>query len=305
MKYAINKEFGIYRKFKPPINRFVLRMAKLFLSFMPKGMGSSKSLKIQRIKIPCRDGKKIKLYIIRKKDKLGNAPAIFNIHGGGFVFKGAPYHYKLAKQYALKTGNTVVFVDYRLAFDNAQGVPLSDCVDAYKFIIENAEKLNIKKEIIFVGDSAGAYLSIVLTKECLEQNLPMPAAELLVYPAADPEMTAQSMQVYYDTPMWNAKNNKKMWQYYSHKNKVYQPLQDNLSFMPKTYIETAEYDCLHDEGIMLHQKILDCGGVSELHQTKGTMHGYDIKLKAPTTKQNINSRINFINSVLKNKSREF
>lgn len=301
MKYAINKEFGLYCKFKPSVNRFVLCMAKLFLSLMPKGMHSSKSLKIQRVKIPCSDGKRIKLYVIRKKNEDGNVPVIFDIHGGGFVFKGASYHYKLAKQYALRTGNAVVFVDYRLAFDNAYGVPLSDCVTAYKFITEHAERFHFGKEIIFAGDSAGGYLSVALTKECAQQNLPMPIAELLVYPVADPDMTAQSMQVYPDTPMWNAKSNQKMWQYYSYGNIVYRPLQDDLSFMPPTYIETAEYDCLHDEGVMLYQKILDCGGKAELYQTKGTMHGYDIKLKAPTTVKSVDKRISFLNGVLQNK----
>lgn len=301
MKYAINKEFGLYRKFKPPINRFALRLAKLALSVMPKGMHSSKLLKIQRVKVPCSDGKKIKLYVIRKKGEEGNVPVIFNIHGGGFVFKGSPHHYKLAKQYALQTGAAVVYVDYRLAFDNAYGVTLADCVTAYKFITEHAEQFNLGKEIILAGDSAGGYLSVALTKECAQQNLSMPIAELLVYPAADPDMTTQSMQAYPDTPMWNATNNRKMWPIYSRGNAVYNPLQDDLSFMPMTYIETAEYDCLHDEGVMLYERILECGGQAELYQTKGTMHGYDIKLKAPTTVQSVDKRIRFLNDILQKK----
>ena len=298
MKYAINKEFGIYRKFKPPVNRLVLGMAKVFLSLMPKGMHSSESLKIQRLKITCRDGKKIKLYIITPKNKEGKLPVIFNIHGGGFVFKGAPYHYKLAREYAIRTGNTVIFVDYRLAFDSEYKTPLSDCIDAYKFVIGNAEKYNLAKDkVIFAGDSAGGYLAVALTKECVKQKLPEPVAELLVYPVADPEMTSLSMKEYTDTPMWNAENNRKMWRYYSHGNNAYNPLLDDLSFMPVTYIETADYDCLRDEGIMLHRKISACGGKSELYQTEGTVHGYDIKLKATTTIESINKRIEFLKSV--------
>lgn len=301
MKYAINKEFGLYRRFKTSVNRFVICMAKLFLSLMPKGMHSSKLLRIHSVKVSCSDGKKIKLYIVHKKGKEGNVPVIFNIHGGGFVFKGSPHHYKLAKKYALQTGNTVVYVDYRLAFNNAYGVSLSDCVTAYKFITENAERFNLGKEIILAGDSSGGYLSVALTKECVKQKLPMPVAELLVYPVADPDMTSQSMQAYPDTPMWNAKNNQKIWRYYSCGNAAYNPLQDDLSFMSPTYIETAEYDCLHDEGVMLYERILDCGGKAELYQTKGTMHGYDIKPKAPTTVKSVDKRISFLNGVLQKK----
>ena len=34
---------------------------------------------------------------------------------------------------------------------------------------------------------------------------------MLIYPAIDNAMTTESMKQFPDTPMWNAKNNRKMW----------------------------------------------------------------------------------------------
>lgn len=63
---------------------------------------------------------------------------------------------------------------------------------------------------------------------------------------------------------------------------------------PPTYIETAEYDCLHDEGILLFQKLTALGVACILYETKGTMHGYDICRKAPTTRSAIEKWISFL-----------
>ena len=129
MKYAIKKEFGIYRFLRFPLNKAVLHLAKFFLSATPKGMHSSKDLQIEKIKI-----KNFKAYVI--KPKLKAKQTIFYLHGGGFVFKGAPYHYKLAKIYALKSQSNVIFVDYSLAFEKG-GHPLNDCEDTYRFFLAN------------------------------------------------------------------------------------------------------------------------------------------------------------------------
>ena len=295
MKYDIAKEFGLYRKFKPPLNLFALRAAKVFLMCIPKGLHSSKTLEIRRLFVPCRDGKRIRLYLFRSKPSRSASPVLFYLHGGGFVFSGAPYHYRQAKEYALRTGRTVVFAEYRLAFDHDFLTPLSDCVDAYRFVVRHAAEWGLAKEnIAIAGDSAGGYLALALMKECRGQNLPMPTGALLVYPVVDPSMSSRSMQEYTDTPMWNAAANRKMWAYYAKGNHVYRPLQEDLSFLPGTYIETAQYDCLRDEGEQLYQRILNCGGRAELHRTKGTMHGYDVKPKAAITRECIERRIAFL-----------
>lgn len=300
MKYAISREFAIYRFFRPPFNSVMLRLSKVLLSLVPKGMKNSRKLEISKRKIECSDKKRVGTYVIRPKAKDGVQPAILFLHGGGFVFKPAQYHYQLAKLYALQTNRTVLFVDYRLAFETPFGRTVEDCFDAYQYMLTYADKLQIdKNNIAFVGDSAGGYLCLSLLALCKERGLPPAKKQMLVYPAVDSKMETESMKTFVDTPCWNAKLNKKMWATFSKGGTVYNPLEENVSFFPPTFIETAEFDCLRDEAGLLAKKLRESGVECELNETKGTMHGFDISLKAPTTLSAIEKRVAFLNDIEK------
>lgn len=291
MKYAINKEFGIFRRFKPPLNKLVLRLALA----MPKCTHSTKSVAAKTFKVAASDGKTVPCCVFSPKESQGKLPLIFFLHGGGFVFKGTPYHYNLAKICAEKLKAKVVFVDYRLAFQGKYLVSLNDCFAAYHYVVEHAEELGADIENVgLMGDSAGGYLALALCKMLAENGAVLPKFQMLIYPVVDPAMSSQSMKQFADTPMWNAKANAKMWQMYSCGNMPYNPLDDDLSFMPQTYVETAQFDCLHDEGVALHNKLLACGVKSVLNQTFGTMHGFDICRNAPTTQKTLQHRIDVL-----------
>lgn len=64
--------------------------------------------------------------------------------------------------------------------------------------------------------------------------------------------------------------------------------------MPAAYVETAEFDCLHDDGINYAKKLENAGVVVELNEIKGTMHGFDIVQKAPATKATVRTRIEYM-----------
>jgi len=64
--------------------------------------------------------------------------------------------------------------------------------------------------------------------------------------------------------------------------------------VPPAYIETAEFDCLHDDGILYTELLGQAGIAVTLNETKGTMHGFDIATKAPTTLAAMQQRITFM-----------
>ena len=75
----------------------------------------------------------------------------------------------------------------------------------------------------------------------------------------------------------------------------YSPVEaQNFDGLPSAYIETAEFDCLHDDGILYAQKLQSAGIAVVLKETKGTMHGFDIVQKAKTTKAALQQRIAFM-----------
>ena len=63
-----------------------------------------------------------------------------------------------------------------------------------------------------------------------------------------------------------------------------------------TYIETAEYDCLRDGANIYADKLRDLGISVELHNTEGTVHGYDMALKSSIVKDLIEKRVDFLKS---------
>ena len=111
-------------------------------------------------------------------------------------------------------------------------------------------------------------------------------------------MNTESMKKFTDTPVWNSILNKKMWDLYLGDNETYiSPGEmEDVSFMPKTYIETAEFDCLHDEAIEFAEKLKKENIDVIINETKGTIHGFDMR-NGETTKKIVNERMEFIKRV--------
>ena len=61
--------------------------------------------------------------------------------------------------------------------------------------------------------------------------------------------------------------------------------------------EVAEFDCLHDEGIAFVERLLSDGVVAEVHEIKGTCHGYEDSLKSTILENCIKRRIKWIQKV--------
>ena len=64
--------------------------------------------------------------------------------------------------------------------------------------------------------------------------------------------------------------------------------------LPPTYIETAEFDCLHDEGIIYAEKSKNRTVELQINETKGTFHGYDMLSSHQISKNSVEKRIAFM-----------
>ena len=69
---------------------------------------------------------------------------------------------------------------------------------------------------------------------------------------------------------------------------------EDLGFFPPTYIEAAEYDCLHDEGIEFGEKLKSQGVPVEVHDMKGTCHGYETAIKSSIVEKCMSWRLEWI-----------
>lgn len=286
---------------KVPYHKLMIRGANLFqiISFhftrIPNGT-INRSITIKGYK-----GRDYRVELFEPYDVLEKLPCLIYVHGGAFSYKASAYHKKLACMYAEKAKCRVFVPDYHLLPRYPFPAAYDDVLALYKNIMENVETYGIDNEKIGIaGDSAGASIAALLCNNHVRENLTRPCMQMLVYPVTDINMQTDSMVKFTDTPLWNAKNNKRMWQYYCKNLNVANinrasPMHSELPrILPDTYIETAEYDCLHDEGILYGKKLQEAGANVEINETRGTIHGYDSAITADIAICNINKRIQFI-----------
>ena len=287
MKYPIKKEFFPFSYFTPPISEKFLAMAVRHMK-VPKYVFKDKKLKVSIHKIKSYDNEEIECLVMTPVSANNDTPCLIYIHGGGFVMPAAGYHYKNAMHYAKELGCKVVFVNYRLAPKHPHPVFFEDCYAAMCWTYDNAKTLGIDNSRIGIGgDSAGSTLAVGVCMMIKDRNHPIKLKfQMLPYPYLDARNNSDSAKKFIDTPMWNSKLSNKITPMTKvDKNRLdyvyYSPVEaENFEGLPPAYIETAEFDCLHDDGILYAKKLNEAGIKVVLNETKGTMHGFDIKQKA-------------------------
>lgn len=300
-KYPITYEFFPFSKFTPPMSRRFVTLAQKGMK-VPKFLWNDPKLDVQSRMIPGYQGTEIESFILTPKGMKGPAPCLVNFHGGGFVFEGSSSHYKMAMTYAREACCKVVYVRYRLAPRYPFPIPQEDCYAALCWVHDHAQELGIDPQRIGVGgDSAGGTLTVTACMMARDRGAEIrPMFQLLVYPWLDGRNCSESYRRFTDTPMWNSTLSKKVGPlinpHPSATPLAYQsPVEaDSFAELPDAYVEVAEFDCLHDDGV-LYAKLLHRAGVeAELHETKGTMHGFDTVFHAPTSQAMIAKRVAYM-----------
>lgn len=303
LKYSINKELLEITKQKAPSNIKLYPLISFAMKYMFK-CKTDDDVDVLQYEIAGYRDAKIKTYVIEPKGCKEILPCIVYFHGGGFILRASAAHYKIAKWYAQKVKCKIVYVDYRLAPKHPFPIPVEDCYSAYQWTILNADKLGIDKNKIGIGgDSAGGNLAASVTTMLKDRKQQLLVGAMLIYPVMDRRMKTESMKRYIDTPVWNAKLSKMMWKAYLKDTnadvKYASPMEaESLSFFPRTYIEVAEYDCLHDEGMDFSDRLQQEGVKVELHEEKGTCHGFEMALKSTILKNAMERRVNWLKEIL-------
>lgn len=173
----------------------------------------------------------------------------------------------------------------------------ADACAALRYAWDNAAALGIDRMRLAVGgDSAGGALAAGCAqwaRDCAGIGL---CFQLLLYPVTDCRMQTDSMRRGRDTPLWNARLNRRMWRLYlrggagDHPSWAAPMLAERFDGLPPAYVEVEQFDCLHDEGIA-YAAALQAAGVSvQVEDVRGTFHGFDVFRKADLVKKQIEAR---------------
>ena len=294
-KYTLDPQFKVLTHFKLPLWKWPAAPLQTFMRTWPCLSDARVEVTTQRI--PVSGGDEIRVFVMRPRGLKNNAPCFFYIHGGGFYFPSAPYHYTFAKEYAVRAGCVVVYPDYRLAPKHPYPAAAEDCRAAFVWMTEHAAQLGVDLTRIAVGgDSAGGDLAAVMTLMARDRGGAQPMFQLLIYPVTDRRMETPSAKQYRDTPGWNAALSEKMWAYYlptlpAEHIEYASPMEaQSFAGLPAAYVEVAEFDSLRDEGLN-YAAALEAAGVKVTrHKTKGTPHGFEFISNAPLTQETVRYR---------------
>lgn len=314
-KYPLAEEyFNIEDSGEPNGDPEILRQANAECLNATKNIkADGVSVKEDQYKIEGYKGGTVELRVfspISNDDKI--LPCVVNFHGGAFVGEGMPHQIQYCIQYAEKIVCRVVFVGYRTALDNPFPLPVEDCYCSLMWVMKHTETLRIDRERIAVmGDSAGGALAAAVCHMARDRAAAMPCFQMLIYPVTDSRQITESVKKYIDVPEINTKGIRLMWEMYLRNGDHGIPqyaaplLAEHFEGLPPAYVETAEFDCLHDEGIAYAEK-LEMAGVSViLNETLKTFHGYDIYQEKQLAKKAVEYRCEILKHVFgKKESRE-
>lgn len=220
----------------------------------------------------------LRIYVPQNSVK---APVIVFFHGGGFVINSLNTHDKACRRLCKMNQAFVVSVDYRLAPEHKFPAGVMDCYDATKWVAENiAAYGGDPDKLVVMGDSAGGNLATVTAIQARDLGTPKIAAQVLVYPTVDAHMTFPSID---ENAEGYILTKALMSWFLDHYKKVEADKDDplmsplyikDLSSLPPTLVQTAQFDPLRDEGKAYAQKLKKAGNKVQYTNYDGLIHTY-------------------------------
>lgn len=208
-------------------------------------------------------------------------PTLLFFHGGGWVQGSIDTHDGLCGTLTDLSNVRVISFDYRLAPEHKFPAAPDDVLACYRNLLEGDGGLNIKLDCLAVGgDSAGGNLAACLMHDLMAARLPLPAAQLLIYPGLDGRLTSKSMQDLHDQPLLAA--DRIDW-YLSHylpedqdrtDPRVSPLLSPHLAKQPPALIIAGGHDPLWDDGLSYAKALENAGVPVKLLKYPGQVHAF-------------------------------
>lgn len=240
---------------------------------------NSTELLIEDHAVESRNGDSIKLRFYRPNNAPSVSAAICFIHGGGWVLGNLDTHDGICNDLALRTGQTVIAVDYRLSPEHAFPAAVHDTIDTLLALQDNAERFGINpSNIAIMGDSAGSSLAVAASLQ-LRGQAAQPARLALIYPALGADIDRPSFQENANVPGLSPDLMRFFFTSYIAGEQLPDAmaaplLVEDLSGLPPVYISAAQFDPLRDDATDFKHRLDEINSPAQLRIEKGLGHGY-------------------------------
>jgi acetyl esterase/lipase len=241
----------------------------------------NKNVQIESVDIEMRDGSFITARWTTNR-KCSRKRAILYIHGGGMIIGTATDSDDMVSRYVEATGVNMLSVNYRLSPEFGYPIPINDCFDSLKWLVQHAIDMEIEPDHISVmGESSGGCLAAAVALLARDEGIHLDR-QLLIYPMLDDRtMTADRSIVPFLT--WTEQENITGWQAFLGDLYGKKDIPDyasparciNLTDVAAAYIEVAELDLFRDEDINFCSKLLKAGVPVEMVLYSAVPHSFD------------------------------
>jgi acetyl esterase len=216
----------------------------------------------------------------RRYRPAGARGTIVWLHGGGWVLDGIDSGDAMCRILAQSAAATVVSVDYRVAPEHPFPVPLDDCWEALRWVA--AGLAGDSWPLVIGGDSAGGNMSAVLARRARDAGGPPLAAQILVYPVTDHDMTTPSYLEHgaNESLLLDAASMRWFWEHYApdrsdRDDPDASPLRaQDLSGLAPAIVVIAEYDPLRDEGLAYAERLREADVAVSMHRYDDMPHAF-------------------------------
>jgi acetyl esterase/lipase len=229
-------------------------------------------------------GAPISMLTLRPGGLFGHAPCIYHLHGGGMIMGNRRTGVDVPLQWAIEFGAVVVSLEYRLAPEFPDPVPVEDAYAGLVWTHRNADELGINPGCLLVaGASAGGGLGAGIAMMSRDRLGPPIVGLALMCPMIDDRTGLPGSGPAAGELVWDRVSNDTGWNALlgdRRKGPGVSPYAaptraTDLTNLPPVYIDVGSAEIFRDEGLEFASRLWRAGGQAELHVWPGGFHAFD------------------------------
>lgn len=198
---------------------------------------------------------------------------VLYLHGGGFQIGGHYLHRNMVGRFAGQLGAPLLHVNYRKIPRHSVADAMSDCVDAYKYVLG----LGIDPaRIIIMGDSSGGYFTFTTALAIRDTGLPLPGALVSIAPLTDFDVAAKISSASARTCAVVPRSAMSVLPRLALRSgrgaALVSPAHCRLSGLPPTLIQVSSAEMLYPDAVLMADRLAAAGVPTELHVWDGQVH---------------------------------
>ena len=211
---------------------------------------------------------------------LEKLPVLVYFHGGGHVSGSVSVYDPICRKLAMATRHVVVSAEYRLAPECAYPAGLEDAIGVVRYVwrVLDDRQLNYRHILSIAGDSGGGALcASVSGKPQFESDVDI-KRQVLIYPSVDYTLSMPSVKEFArgflleeSKIFWYFNNYFQHGEDYREASPLFWKFTKNL---PETFVITAGFCPLRDEGKAYAQKVRDAGVYSVELEMEDMIHAF-------------------------------